>query len=328
MIGVLLFLVSLLVVACGALWLRMFGNWWQSKPFLELEARTPTPWGLIDLVICFLSMSFGAATLQLAAMRWLDLPVDTKVIDLPATQSSFILSAGATGQLLGVAVGLGITALRSRGSLVDFGFSFRHVGTDIKLGFISFLLVAPPIYLIQGLLQYVVQFTQYFDEYHHPLIDVLKENPDARLFGAIVVSAAVVAPIAEEVLFRLLLQGWLERADSRPGMSTMLIGGKRSSKNASSTDDLEMIKSSEAAIEDENFKNVLRPSYWPMILSAALFAAAHYSHGLAPIPLFFLGLTLGYLYRQTHRILPCILLHALFNSCSLAMLAAELYSPK
>jgi membrane protease YdiL (CAAX protease family) len=36
-----------------------------------------------------------------------------------------------------------------------------------------------------------------------------------------------------------------------------------------------------------------------------------------PIPLFVLALGLGYLYRQTHRILPCIVVHLLLNACSL-----------
>ena len=35
-----------------------------------------------------------------------------------------------------------------------------------------------------------------------------------------------------------------------------------------------------------------------------------------PIPLFFLALTLGYLYRRTHRIAPCVFLHMAFNATS------------
>jgi membrane protease YdiL (CAAX protease family) len=46
----------------------------------------------------------------------------------------------------------------------------------------------------------------------------------------------------------------------------------------------------------------------------------HIGTGLDPIPLFVLGLALGYLYQRTHRILPCIVLHALFNGFSLGIL--------
>ena len=34
---------------------------------------------------------------------------------------------------------------------------------------------------------------------------------------------------------------------------------------------------------------------------------------------FLLALGLGYMYQQTHRVLPCIAVHMLLNSCSLVM---------
>ena len=39
-------------------------------------------------------------------------------------------------------------------------------------------------------------------------------------------------------------------------------------------------------------------------VSAAIFAFMHLGQGPAPIPLFFLAIGLGYLYRQTHRATP------------------------
>jgi len=62
---------------------------------------------------------------------------------------------------------------------------------------------------------------------------------------------------------------------------------------------------------------------WPIVASSALFAAMHLGHGFDPIPLFFLALGLGYLYYRTHRIIPCIAMHALFNAFSLAMLGFD-----
>jgi membrane protease YdiL (CAAX protease family) len=38
-----------------------------------------------------------------------------------------------------------------------------------------------------------------------------------------------------------------------------------------------------------------------------------------PIPLFFFAVALGFLYFRTHRIVPLIILHAIFNGASLAM---------
>lgn len=53
-------------------------------------------------------------------------------------------------------------------------------------------------------------------------------------------------------------------------------------------------------------------------LSSLAFAAAHVGNGLAPIPLFILGCVLGFVARRTGSIVPCILLHALFNTVAVA----------
>jgi membrane protease YdiL (CAAX protease family) len=63
-------------------------------------------------------------------------------------------------------------------------------------------------------------------------------------------------------------------------------------------------------------------AWWPMAVSSALFAVAHQGQGYAQAPLFVLAMFLGYLYRQTHRLLPCFAAHAAFNGFSLAMVAA------
>jgi hypothetical protein len=53
---------------------------------------------------------------------------------------------------------------------------------------------------------------------------------------------------------------------------------------------------------------------WAIGISAAAFALAHQGQGLAYVPLFPLGIVLGFLAHRTGSIVPCILLHALFNA--------------
>jgi len=57
-------------------------------------------------------------------------------------------------------------------------------------------------------------------------------------------------------------------------------------------------------------------------LSAAAFAAAHVGHGLAPVPLFLLGVALGVIARATGSLTPCVLVHALFNAVGVGLLLA------
>jgi membrane protease YdiL (CAAX protease family) len=49
-----------------------------------------------------------------------------------------------------------------------------------------------------------------------------------------------------------------------------------------------------------------------VVVSAAVFAAAHLSLGEL-VPLFVLALGLGWLRLSTGRLLPCVLMHALWN---------------
>ncbi len=78
----------------------------------------------------------------------------------------------------------------------------------------------------------------------HPLLKLLYQRRDPWTILLVVLSAVVVVPIAEEFLFRLVLQGWLESAELRlrrwrPGLLS------------------------------------LRPGVWPIVLASLLFAAPH-----------------------------------------------------
>ena len=59
-------------------------------------------------------------------------------------------------------------------------------------------------------------------------------------------------------------------------------------------------------------------------VSSALFAAAHLGHGPDWIPLFLLAVGLGYVYQRTHRLVPGIIAHMLFNSLALVQLSLSL----
>ncbi len=49
----------------------------------------------------------------------------------------------------------------------------------------------------------------------HPLARVLTQSPSGWVILVCVLSAVVIAPVIEELLFRLLLQGWLESVERR-----------------------------------------------------------------------------------------------------------------
>jgi membrane protease YdiL (CAAX protease family) len=88
------------------------------------------------------------------------------------------------------------------------GLVARELARDVKLGIIGFLMLAPPVYVIQGLLVYFWQPSK------HPLMEMFKASPDPGFYALLFVAAAVVAPIFEEMVFRVILQGFLEKAFS------------------------------------------------------------------------------------------------------------------
>ncbi|MFM8891178.1 MAG: lysostaphin resistance A-like protein [Planctomycetia bacterium] len=187
------------------------------------------------------------------------------------------LAAGSVAMLLFSAGAM--LGLVSRGAdWAVFGWRQERLAADTGLAIAGLLLLLAPLLGLAAVLDRVVP-------YSHPLVDVLAETRDAASIGLVVFAAVVAAPIAEELLFRRLLQGWLESRLEPAGPRT---GGVMA-----------------------------------VVLSSLAFAAAHTGQGLAWVPLFFFGLVVGYLARQTGSIVPGIILHGLFNAVSVGMVVLQ-----
>ena len=64
----------------------------------------------------------------------------------------------------------------------------------------------------------------------HPLMEMFKGTPNPSFFVLLFVSAAIVAPLFEELMFRVVLQGFLEKAIVIwDDLNALLIGGSSSS---------------------------------------------------------------------------------------------------
>lgn len=63
---------------------------------------------------------------------------------------------------------------------------------------------------------------------------------------------------------------------------------------------------------------------WPIVVTSVVFAVMHWGQGLAPIPLFFLSLGLGYLYRQTGSLVPPIVVHFILNGFTMSVTLLQL----
>lgn len=318
--------ILLSIVACAnVIHMRRKGS------VLPYEPHRPVPWGSIG---CILAVVY----LLITAMSALGGAGDGKAE--PHTVPELLIAI--LGQLVIVAGFLLPIALLTKATLYDLGLPTkgRQWVRDMCVGGAACLAALAPVLLLQQVLMQLL-FPSHTSS-GHPLIKMLTEAPPTPgVFFLSAVFAVVVAPICEEITFRLLLQGWLERWEDEQ------LGWRRITTNepliqltpVSDTDgavaidqpvhvDTSPIVAEELSIEtDPPQRGVMGLPYgwFPIMVSATAFGLAHFGYGPEPIPLFLLALVLGFLYQRTHRIIPCIVTHALFNLFSMIILWRMLY---
>jgi len=232
-------------------------------PLIEPRPQRPVPWEGSDvLVVIGLGLAIAAL---IGGLIGKDPPVDRSLTAALGLMSIFGISS------------IGWLVLRGATG-ADLGFVGTWLGADLRLATAGVALVLMPLLGLATALNRLVP-------YQHDLIDLLTLRRDPLAVTLVVVSAVVAAPLVEELFFRRILQGWLEK----------------------------LLPTADG---------------WPAIaVSAGAFALAHQGQGLAFVPLFPLGIVLGFVARRTGSIVPCILLHALFNAVSVGLLLAAPAGP-
>lgn len=290
--------VSLLFVGTFYVWSQILLRLFQRRALVPYEARRAAPWRGADVALVVL-IQFGvysipplAAQLERGARQTGDsvaaLREGAQAEERAARLEMTPLTALAFAASSLAGVGVMIAALRkvSGATWYDLGFVTNNFPRDATLGAAGMLAVALPVYTIQFIA------TQFFPS-EHPLLKMLTENPNKLYLAVSCLLAVLVAPLVEELLFRVVLQGWLEARETRwrrrvPALAWLPRGAL------------------------------------PIFLSATPFALLHSSSGPDPIALFPLAVTLGYLYRQTHRLWPSLVMHLCFNGTSVGLLWLQL----
>lgn len=181
-------------------------------------------------------------------------------------------------------------------TLADFGLSRRGFWANLNRGAGAFFLVGLPVY---GLMRLALVI---WPRQQHPVEEMLRLHLDAGTIALALISAVVLAPMVEELLFRGLLLGWLQRLFDP---ASVVVANRP--EEPEPLDDI-------LALEP------MPPPRWfrilPDFITAGLFAAMHLSQWPAPLPLFVLALALGALMRRTGSLWAPIGLHAFFNGVS------------
>ena len=152
-------------------------------PLIPWSPRRPVPWALVDLVgtLVLYAIVILGLRVTLGQLGWL--PDAQAVADeskLSLNDKQLLVWANMAASLGLLVVALPLIALRSGATWCDFGLSTRALWADVKLGLAGFVMLAPPVYAIQGVLVY------FWKPSKHPLMEMFKESPDAGFFAAAV----------------------------------------------------------------------------------------------------------------------------------------------
>ncbi len=317
-----------------ALWRREFKALKINQPHLlsPRDSFTP-PLGFTDVLATIVIFS-GTHAFAMTAITVL---TGVREMDLSNVQQmtwgNFVLG---TAQLLSAGLAMLFLWLRYRDPRA-LGVSPKTLFADITLGGFGFFLFVPPMLMLQSVLTV-------FWEYEHPTLEMITADSSLLTILSAWWVATIVAPVTEEILFRVILLGWLMRCFATPHD---FLGGLSGGNGPRSNDSTEGtpnagLDNTPNACADLNAHNYTRDNWassqlprpvadsyrhrrtWPpVIIVALLFALVHIGQGPAPIPIFFLGAGLCFMYRQTGSVVPCIVTHFLLNTFSMSILTIQ-----
>lgn len=169
------------------------------RPLLRRRARRPAPWQAegpaLAAVMTFAAL--GALASDASPTPELDAAAALRI---GLTYALFAASAAAFG------------ALGSGGRWRDFGLprTWREGARDVGVGVAASAAMLPIVYGVQWVIVYGLGAPS-----AHPTVERLLEGADAEAIFAAAFLAAVVAPLFEELAYRVMLQGWLEARAER-----------------------------------------------------------------------------------------------------------------
>ena len=196
----------------------------------------------------------------------------------------------------------------------------RSPAAAVATGVGWWLVLTPPVLLVHGGVNLVFELLGFAAE-EHPLTRLGADRPAAdRLM--FVIQAGVVAPLLEEILFRGVLLGWLVAGNQRPSeqrvwtmlIVTLFVAPVTRPENPWSPVLFAALLTGGWALLRTRVRK--RRTLGGVYASAALFAAIHSSVWPTPIPLFVLGLGLGWVAVRTNSVLAPAVVHGLFNTVS------------
>jgi membrane protease YdiL (CAAX protease family) len=315
-------------------WIWLFALRRQRGAFLTYEPRRPVPWGsfLAFLLVLYVASAIFSSHGTDPTTEAVQAAQETD----PSEALYFLLTMIASQAFITTLIVV-FTAIISRATPRDLGLpkSIREFVRDVRIGAVAFLAAVAPVHGLQLIV--LLAFGLENEPPSHPIVEMIAPGgPNITLYLLASFMAVIVAPLSEEIFFRLLFQGWLEKWEWYRFFVQPVASEPEVVLNADSLTpdgfEVETMRDEPVASEpivsaSESVPDVpkrgtagLPYGWFPILMSSLLFAVAHFGHGVDPFAIFVLALILGYVYQRTHRVVPCIVTHMLFNSIAMLVL--------
>ena len=171
--------------------------------------------------------------------------------------------------------------------MLRLGLNGPDFGRQARIGIRVALLASPWVYAVNLTANLI------FHANPHEVMQMLNKGLDSFSMSLAVIGAVILAPAAEEILFRgILLGGLIHKTRFKPA--------------------------------DQRRRLVQAAN----IITSLIFGALHMSAWPAPIGIFVLSLVLGKTYIVTGRLWPCIIAHSVFNFTGVLGMAAAVMVKK
>jgi membrane protease YdiL (CAAX protease family) len=192
-----------------------------------------------------------------------------------------------------------------RAGLQRLGLSPAQFGPGLRTGLIGSAIMIPLVFLVAILTEFLWQLFHYDHPKEHDLLRLMGESPSTLVTTVLILSAIVIAPLWEEILFRGHLQTLITYALAR-----LLSDPRQRGFDVVSPVTAQALDHATAPASD--------PAPWirwvSITLTSLAFAVVHPAWTIPPI--FFLSLCLGYAYERTGNLWTVMFMHAGFNTTS------------
>jgi membrane protease YdiL (CAAX protease family) len=230
---------------------------------------------------------------------------------------------------LNIATMLLIPMLVRKTQPYQLGLTRRRWAWNLAAGVLFFVAITPPVYAVNYVAERLVTKVSHQEPIKHPFDEITQQVESKAEWILVGLAVLFVAPVYEELFFRGVLQGWLSQR-AWGSLGAFLIALFLSILFRWSP-----LQSAWTIRDWANLVQELQPlgfvlATGPALLmihrqkrpkvagalygSGLLFAIAHTGVWPSPIPLFFLGLGLGWLAQRSQSLVGPIMVHSLFNA--------------